>query len=102
MKKNKVTSAANRCLVATTKQQLTKPDSTPPNIKQRKKSLLDICNVPIVLNKDSPIAMIPEINKHGNISIFLFNLKIIVKIEKQIAAKRARMFPHNSPIKKTP
>ena len=31
--------------------------------------------------------MIPDINKHGNISIFLFLLKIMVKIEKQIAAK---------------
>ena len=47
MKKNKVTSAAIRCLVAKTKQQLTKPDRTAPNIKQRKKSLLDICNDPI-------------------------------------------------------
>ena len=46
-KKNKVTSAAIRCLVANTKQQLTKPDRTAPNIKQRKKSLLDICNDPI-------------------------------------------------------
>ena len=47
-KKNKVTSAAIRCLVANTKQQLTKPDKIPPNIKQRKKSLLDICNDPFV------------------------------------------------------
>ncbi len=47
MKKNKVTSAAIRCLVANTKQQLTKPERTAPNIKQRKKSLLDICIDPI-------------------------------------------------------
>ena len=46
--------------------------------------------------------MIPDINKHGSISIFLFILKIMVKIEKQIAAKRASMFPHNAPINKTP
>ena len=46
--------------------------------------------------------MIPDINKHGSISIFLFLLKIMVKIEKQIAAKRASMFPHNAPINKTP
>ena len=102
MKKNKVTSAAIRCLVANTKQQLTKPDRTAPNIKQRKKSLLDISNDPIFWNEDNAIAITPDINKHGNKSILLFILKIMVKIEKQIAAKRASMFPHSAPISKTP
>lgn len=36
IKKNKVASAAIKCLVANTKQQFTKPDRTPPNKKQKK------------------------------------------------------------------
>ena len=58
--------------------------------------------IPFFEMKDNAIAITPDINKHGNISIFLFILKIMVKIEKQIAAKRASMFPHNAPINKTP
>ena len=46
--------------------------------------------------------MIPDNNKHGIMSIFLFTLKIIVKIEKEIAVKRASMFPNNAPTCKDP
>ena len=37
IKKNKVASAAIKCLVANTKQQFTKPDRTPPNKKTKEK-----------------------------------------------------------------
>ena len=78
IKKNKVASAAIKCLVANTKQQFTKPDRTPPNKKQRKKSWVDICKEPTFWNEVNPMAIMPDINKQGSISIFLLDLIIIV------------------------
>ena len=46
IKKNKVASFAIKYIVANTKQQFTKPDKTPPNKKQRKKSWVDIGKEP--------------------------------------------------------
>ncbi len=102
MKKNKVTSAAIRYFVANTKQQFTKPDNTPPNKKQRSKSWTEICNDPILRKNDTIIAIKPDSNKHGSISVSFFNLKIIVKIENKMAVKSANMFPVKSPIWKAP
>ena len=102
IKKNKVASAATRCLVANTKQQFTKPDIKPPNKKQRIKSWIDIGSDPVLRKKAAIIAIRPESTKHGSMSLVLFNLKIMVKKEKQMAVKSANMLPQSSPICKAP